>query len=53
MSKPSAPYYYKKDSDTYHWEKSCEKNHYPSPGWEKSDTLPASKTDQCNTCKNK
>ncbi len=53
MSKPTAPYYYKKNSnDTYHWERSCSKNFYPSEGWEKSDTPPSGR-EQCNECKNK
>ena len=52
MSKLNAPYYYKEDSDTYHWEKSCSKNHYPAPGWKKSETKPRGK-EQCNECKSK
>jgi hypothetical protein len=52
MSKPSPPYYYKEDSDTYHWETSCRKNHYPDPGWKKSNTKPAGR-EQCNECKSK
>ncbi len=52
MSKPSAPYYYKEGSDTYHWETSCSKNHYPAPGWKKTFTRPAGK-EQCNECKTK
>lgn len=35
MSTPSAPYYYKEGSDTYHWETSCSKNHYPATDWKK------------------
>jgi hypothetical protein len=55
MSKEKAPYYYKDDrtNDTYHWEKSCSKNHYPSSGWVKKDTKPYWKTDACNECKSK
>lgn len=34
MSEPKAPFYYKKDSDTYHWVKSCSKNHYTESGLE-------------------
>ncbi len=52
MSKPSPPYYYKEDSDTYHWETSCRKNHYPAPGWKKSNTRPSGR-EQCNECKAK
>ncbi len=53
MSKPSSPYYYKEsDSDAYHWETSCSKNHYPASGWKKSNTQP-SKREQCNECKGK
>ena len=53
MSKPKPPYYFKEDSDAYHWERSCSKNHYPNPGWKKSNTLPSGKRDQCNECKTK
>jgi len=53
MSKPSAPYYYKENSsDAYHWEILCSKNHYPDPGWKKSDTAPSGR-EQCNECKSK
>lgn len=52
MSNPSAPYYHKKGKDTYHWERSCSKNHYPEAGWEKTNTPPAGK-EQCNECKAK
>lgn len=53
MSKPSAPYYYKKDGDTYHWEISCSKNAYSStdPNWVKTYTQPSK--EQCNECKAK
>lgn len=50
MSEPKAPFYYKKDSDTYHWEKSCSKNHYQEEGWETTKDVPAGK-EQCNECK--
>lgn len=52
MSNPKAPYYYKKSSDTYHWELSCSKNGYPGAGWEKTNTKPTGK-EQCNECKAK
>ncbi len=52
MSNPKAPYYHKKGNDTYHWETSCSKNHYPAQGWEKTNTRPAGK-EQCNECKAK
>lgn len=52
MSKPSAPYYHKNGSDTYHWETSCSKNQYPATGWEKTYSVPAGK-EQCNECKAK
>jgi hypothetical protein len=51
MSAPSAPYYYKEGSDTYHWETSCSKNHYPAQGWKKTNTRPSK--EQCNECKSK
>lgn len=53
MSKPSAPYYYKKEGrDVYHWERSCHLNKYPAPGWTSSNTPPAGR-EQCNECKSK
>lgn len=52
MSKPSPAYYYKEGSDTYHWERSCSKNHYPAPGWKRTNTRPSRK-EQCNECKTK
>ena len=53
MSKPRAPYYYKKEgSDAYHWETSCADNHYPAPGWVKSDSPPRGR-EECNQCKSK
>jgi hypothetical protein len=53
MSDPKAPYYYKEsDSDAYHWETSCSKNHYPAAGWKKSNTKPSGR-EQCNECKGK
>jgi len=52
MSKPHAPYYYKDGRDTYHWETSCSKNHYPNPGWHKTNEKPRYK-EQCNECKAK
>lgn len=52
MSSPKAPYYYKKGTDTYHWETKCSKNHYPDADWVKTDEKPASK-EQCNECKGK
>jgi len=52
MSEPSAPYYTKDDSDTYHWETSCSQNNYPSAGWNKVWTKPTGK-EQCNQCKSK
>ena len=52
MSTPSAPYYHKKGRDAYHWETSCSKNHYPAPGWEKTNTKPSGK-EQCDECKGK
>lgn len=51
MSKPSAPYYHKPSSDTYHWEKSCSQNNYPAAGWEKTTTKP--NKEQCNQCQSK
>lgn len=52
MSQPSAPYYYKDGTDTYHWESKCSKNHYPAAGWHKTNEKPAGK-EQCNECKGK
>lgn len=54
MSTPSAPYYYKKSGDTYHWETSCSKNHYSSSNsdWVKTNTKPSGR-EQCNECKSK
>ncbi|MFQ5730095.1 MAG: hypothetical protein ACE5GN_07020 [Waddliaceae bacterium] len=52
MSRPAAPYYYKEGSDTYHWESSCSKNHYPAQGWKKVYSAPSGK-EQCNECKSK
>lgn len=52
MSKPSSPYYLKDGRDTYHWESSCSKNHYPDTGWSKVYIQPSSK-EQCNECKSK
>ena len=52
MSKPQSPYYYKKDSDTYHWENSCSKNHYPAEGWVKDSNKPNNR-EQCDECKAK
>lgn len=51
MSNPSAPYYHKTSSDTYHWETSCSNNQYPSDGWEKTYSQP--NKEQCNQCKSK
>lgn len=51
MSKPNTPYFHKTSSDTYHWETSCSKNHYPSDDWEKVTTKPSK--EQCNECKAK
>jgi len=51
MSTPSAPYYYKEGSDTYHWETSCSKNYYPALGWKKTNSKPSK--EQCNECKSK
>ena len=51
MSKPSAPFYYKKfGSDTYHWELLCSRNFYPKSGW-KTSKRPPSGREQCNECK--
>ena len=54
MSEPKAPYYYNKNSDTYHWEASCSKNHYSAsdPSWVKTSSVPTGK-EQCNECKSK
>lgn len=54
MSEPKAPYYYNKNSDTYHWETSCSKNHYSAsdPNWVKTSSVPTGK-EQCNECKSK
>ena len=53
MSKPKAPYYYKKSgSDTYHWERSCANNHYQDEGWETTSTKPTNR-EQCDQCKSK
>ena len=52
MSQPSAPYYHRTDSDTYHWHTNCSKNHYPNPGWVKTNSKPSGK-EQCNECKGK
>jgi hypothetical protein len=51
MSTPTPPYYHKTGGDTYHWEKSCSKNHYPAQGWEKTNNKP--NKEQCNECKAK
>ena len=51
MSNPTAPYYHKRSSDTYHWETSCSNNGYPSEGWEKTYSQP--NKEQCNQCKSK
>lgn len=51
MSTPKAPYYYKKDKDTYHWETSCSNNNYPESGWVKTNDKPDK--EQCNQCKSK
>ena len=51
MSTPKAPYYHKSDSDTYHWETSCSKNHHPDTGWQKTNNKPSK--EQCNECKAK
>ncbi|MGF1803726.1 hypothetical protein L4C31_00515 [Aliivibrio sifiae] len=51
MSTPTAPYYHKKSSDTYHWETSCAQNNYPNDGWEKTNTKP--NKEQCDQCKAK
>lgn len=55
MSTPSAPYYYRKGRDTYHWEKSCSKvptNVSTDPDWVVTNTKPSGK-EQCNECRNK
>ena len=54
MSEANAPYYYNKNSDTYHWETSCSKNHYSTsdPNWVKTSSVPTGK-EQCNECKSK
>lgn len=53
MSTPSPNYYYKETgSDTYHWEMSCKKNHYPSSGWVATRSAPSGR-EQCNECKSK
>lgn len=55
MSESKAPYYYDKESDTYHWELSCSKNHYGEKGsenWVKTFTEPAGR-EKCNECKAK
>jgi hypothetical protein len=50
---PKPPYYYRAEgSDTYHWEKSCSRNHYPAPGWKVSNTKPSGRK-QCTECKTK
>lgn len=48
------PYYYNKNSDTYHWETSCSKNDYSAsdPNWVKTSSVPTGK-EQCNECKSK
>lgn len=54
MSTPSAPYYHKRTSDTYHWERSCSKvpsNVSSDPAWEVTNTRPSK--EQCNECKSK
>ncbi len=52
MSQPKAPYYYKRSSDTYHWETSCSKNHHRDPDWVKTHDKPSGR-EQCNECKAK
>jgi hypothetical protein len=54
ISKPSPPYYYKKESDTYHWESSCSKNNFSvlDENWERTWSKPSGK-EQCNECKGK
>ena len=46
MSTPSTPYYNKEGKDTYHWETSCSRNHYPALGWNKTIAKPSK--EQCN-----
>ena len=48
-------YYYKKDSDTYHWHFGC--SHVPAdvrtnPEWEVTKPKPSGR-EQCNVCKTK
>lgn len=54
MSDPKSPYYFKKTSDTYHWESSCSKNHYfeDQDNWEKVKEKPSNR-EQCDECKAK
>jgi hypothetical protein len=52
MSIPKAPFYFKDGNDTYHWEFSCTKNHYPNSGWKKINSKPGNK-EQCNECRSK
>ena len=40
MTEPTPPYYYHQYDDTYHWELLCPENHWPFPGWKKSDVIP-------------
>ncbi|MDR0984302.1 MAG: hypothetical protein LBL93_04760 [Ruminococcus sp.] len=53
MSPPRPPYYWKKDSDTYHWEKSCSNvpaNVSNNPDWEVGNSYPKWR-EQCDECK--
>lgn len=52
MSNPNSPYYFKTDSDTYHWELKCSKNHYPEHGWQMVYQKPSNR-EQCDECKAK
>jgi hypothetical protein len=54
MSAPAPPYYYKKSSDTYHWETGCSKNYYSptDPDWIVTESQPSGR-EQCNECKAK
>ena len=54
MSKPKAPYYYKKSEDVYHWEKSCYQNMYSEydEEWIRTYKQPKDR-EQCNQCKSK
>jgi len=51
MSKEKAPYFFKSDSDSYHWELGCKFNNYKSSNkeWNISNRPPENKQ-ACKNC---